>query len=154
MERAAEPGGPPRTESRPDVGRIRPAISLSSVLLPAPFGPITARSEPGATVRLTSVRAIRRPYPAVTSSTMTDGSGAVDASADAATPRARGDAARDEIRSTMESTSATLLERPDDVVDVPAHQAEVCISRSRPKGIVVQRGDHGCYARFLGKRLR
>ena len=54
----------------------------------------------------------------------------------------------------MESTTATLLERRDDVVDVPAHQAEVRIGRSRPKGVVVERGDHGCYARFLGKRLR
>src|SRR6266550_1774238 len=154
MERAAEPGGPPRTESRPDIGRIRPAISLSSVLLPAPFGPITARSEPGATIRLTSVRAIRRPYPAVTSSTMTDGSRAMPASTEAATPRARRDSARCEIRSTMESTTATLLERSDDVVDVPAHQAEVGIGRSRPKGVVVERGDHGRNARFLGKRLR
>jgi hypothetical protein len=31
------------------------------VLLPAPFGPMTARSEPGRTVRLTSVRATREP---------------------------------------------------------------------------------------------
>jgi hypothetical protein len=45
----------------PDVGWRRPAISLRSVLLPAPFGPMTARSEPGWTVRLTSVRAIRDP---------------------------------------------------------------------------------------------
>jgi hypothetical protein len=31
------------------------------VLLPAPFGPMTARSEPGETARLTSASATRRP---------------------------------------------------------------------------------------------
>ena len=47
--RRASPGGPPRTVRRPADGLMRPAMSLRSVLLPAPFGPMTASSEPGRT---------------------------------------------------------------------------------------------------------
>ncbi len=38
----------------PESGRRWPAIRLNSVDLPAPFGPITPRSSPSATSRLTS----------------------------------------------------------------------------------------------------
>ncbi len=37
----------PSNRIAPDVGRVTPAIMLNSVLLPAPFGPITALISPG-----------------------------------------------------------------------------------------------------------
>ena len=37
----------------PLVGRIRPEITRISVVLPAPFGPITPTASPGLTSRLT-----------------------------------------------------------------------------------------------------
>ena len=37
--RAARPTARPRTSTRPENGRSRPAMTLSRVLLPAPFGP-------------------------------------------------------------------------------------------------------------------
>ena len=47
----------PLTRIVPLVGRSRPAIRLSSVDLPLPEGPITARASPGATSRLTRATA-------------------------------------------------------------------------------------------------
>src|SRR4051812_44243845 len=59
---AASPASPrPMTRTSPAVGRIRPASSRSSVLLPAPFGPATASASPGASVRSTSRRTRTRP---------------------------------------------------------------------------------------------
>ena len=37
----------PRKLIEPSVGRTSPLIRLNSVVLPAPFGPITARRSPG-----------------------------------------------------------------------------------------------------------
>src|SRR5712671_158932 len=137
--RAADPGGPPRTDKVPDVGRMRPAISLSSVLLPAPLGPMTARSEPWRTVSDTSSRAIRRPYAADTWSTTTD------------EPAAGGPTA-------MTSPAVATLTGPSrqgrhDLVDVPAHQAEIAVGRRRAEGIVVERRDDLRDPGFLGERL-
>src|SRR5947209_1763505 len=39
----------PSSSTRPDVGRSRPEMRLNSVVLPAPFGPITASSSPSRT---------------------------------------------------------------------------------------------------------
>src|SRR4051794_40511944 len=125
MAFAAEPGGPPRTDKRPESGRMRPAISLRSVLLPAPFGPITASSDPGATVRFTSASATRLPYPAVTPSSSTV------------------------LRSVRVTELVTLRQRSHDLVHVPAHQAEVRVRRRRSKGIVIEVRDDLGHARLL-----
>src|SRR4051812_31166897 len=59
---AASPASPrPMTRTSPAVGRIRPASTRSSVLFPAPFGPATASTSPGASVRSTSRRTRTRP---------------------------------------------------------------------------------------------
>ena len=46
---------------RPDVWVRKPLIRLKNVVLPAPFGPITARSSPGSTVIDTLSTATRLP---------------------------------------------------------------------------------------------
>ena len=46
---------------RPAVGVRKPLIRLKNVVLPAPLGPITARSSPGSTVIETSSTATRLP---------------------------------------------------------------------------------------------
>ncbi len=44
----------PFSMMRPDDGESAPVIRLTSVVLPAPFGPISARRAPRSSVRLTS----------------------------------------------------------------------------------------------------
>ena len=52
------------------VGGKKPLIRLKKVVLPAPFGPITARSSPGSTVIDTSSTATRLPKRRDTFSTL------------------------------------------------------------------------------------
>ena len=59
--RRLAPAAPPSTTTRPEHGWSSPAMTLISVLLPAPLGPTTASSEPGATVRVTWDSATRSP---------------------------------------------------------------------------------------------
>ena len=51
----------PRKSTRPAVGASSPEIRWKSVVLPAPFGPMTARSSPGSTAKLTPSTACRAP---------------------------------------------------------------------------------------------
>ena len=51
----------PRKSTRPAVGASSPEIRWNSVVLPAPFGPMTARSSPGSTAKLTPSTACRAP---------------------------------------------------------------------------------------------
>src|SRR6266545_397688 len=51
----------PKSSTVPDVARKSPAITLKSVVVPAPFGPRIARRSPGATSRSTSRTACRPP---------------------------------------------------------------------------------------------
>ena len=53
-------GSPSRTEAVPADGRTSPARIRSSVVLPAPFGPISAQTRPSGTVTVHSVRARAR----------------------------------------------------------------------------------------------
>src|ERR1700722_11116023 len=55
-------GRRPHTSIVPDVGRSRPAARLSSVLLPAPFGPTSPTTRPAGTSIVQSDSAHRRPY--------------------------------------------------------------------------------------------
>ena len=61
----------PRKSTCPSVGGSQPEIRWNNVVLPAPFGPMTARSSPGRTVRLTPATACNapksRPSPRVSS---------------------------------------------------------------------------------------
>ncbi len=45
----------PPSKIEPELGAIRPEIRLNSVVLPAPFGPMTACTPPGSTVSLDRV---------------------------------------------------------------------------------------------------
>ena len=51
----------PSNTMLPDVGVKKPVIRLKNVVLPAPFGPMMARSSPGSTVIEISLTAIRLP---------------------------------------------------------------------------------------------
>src|SRR3954452_17057230 len=51
----------PSSSTRPDVGRSRPDTRLNSVVLPAPFGPITASSSPSRTSSPTSATIVAPP---------------------------------------------------------------------------------------------
>ena len=51
--------GRPSTDTWPPVGRCRPRITRSSVVLPAPLGPISPVNSPAWTVKLTSSRICR-----------------------------------------------------------------------------------------------
>ena len=51
----------PSNTIRPEDGVRKPLIRLKNVVLPAPFGPITARSSPGSTVIETLSTATRLP---------------------------------------------------------------------------------------------
>ncbi len=53
----------------PAVGAKKPEIMLKNVVLPAPFGPMMARSSPAATCMETSLTATRLPNRLVTSRT-------------------------------------------------------------------------------------
>src|SRR5690349_3728166 len=59
---------PPSNMIRPDDGRSTPVRQLKKVLLPAPFGPMTARISPRCTAKLTLLRAVRPPKRIVRSS--------------------------------------------------------------------------------------
>ena len=52
----------PFTATSPSVGSITPAISLSMVLLPLPFTPISATASPLCMEKLTSFRAMNSVY--------------------------------------------------------------------------------------------
>jgi hypothetical protein len=57
-----QPGRRPRnpsTRTEPAVGRMRPSISLNSVLLPAPLWPIRPNSWPRGTDRLDAVHGLQ-----------------------------------------------------------------------------------------------
>jgi hypothetical protein len=43
----------------PVSGRVRPVMTSINVVLPAPFGPMTQRSSPGSTMRLSESRALK-----------------------------------------------------------------------------------------------
>src|SRR5712691_2729854 len=51
----------PKSSTEPVVATRSPAITLNSVVFPAPFGPRIARRSPGVTARLTSQSASRPP---------------------------------------------------------------------------------------------
>jgi hypothetical protein len=51
----------PPTRALPEVGFIRPARIFKVVVLPAAFGPSTAKNSPGATVSVMSLTATRSP---------------------------------------------------------------------------------------------
>src|SRR5476649_454694 len=59
---------PPLKKMRPDVGRNTPVRQLKKVLLPAPFGPMMARTSPRASSKLTWDRAFSPPKRTVNSS--------------------------------------------------------------------------------------
>ena len=63
----------PSSVIRPRHGRSAPAIVISSVLLPAPFAPISATVSPPARSRLTPNRAWKSRYPASRSCTVQRG---------------------------------------------------------------------------------
>ncbi len=48
----------PSNQIWPELGAVTPAIMLNSVLLPAPFGPITALISPALTLKLKSATAV------------------------------------------------------------------------------------------------
>jgi len=58
----------PLSRMRPEVGRSTPVTQLKNVLLPAPFGPITARISPRRTSRLTLLSAVNPPKRMVSAS--------------------------------------------------------------------------------------
>jgi hypothetical protein len=51
----------PFTVTCPAVGRVSPASSRSSVVLPAPFGPISAQIRPSGTLTVQPLRAVTLP---------------------------------------------------------------------------------------------
>ena len=62
----ARRGSRPDTCTAPSVGSYTPVIALNSVVLPAPFGPMTAVIEPRITSTETSLTAVRPPKRMVT----------------------------------------------------------------------------------------
>src|SRR5262244_3866675 len=58
----------PSNRMRPEVGRNTPVRQLKNVLLPAPFGPITARISSRTTAKLTLLSAVNPPNRIVRSS--------------------------------------------------------------------------------------
>src|SRR6266566_7248816 len=79
-ERASAPpgSGMPETRALPAVGRRRPASTRRSVVLPAPFGPKSARHSPGPSENVTPATARLGPNSRASSVTSTIG-GAVRA---------------------------------------------------------------------------
>jgi hypothetical protein len=63
----------PPTRTVPVVGLRRPAITRSSVVFPAPFGPNSARQSPAPSERSTASTARRRPKVRLTPETSTAG---------------------------------------------------------------------------------
>jgi len=62
MSSGAAPAIPaPSIMMEPERGGTTPAMALSSVDLPAPFGPVTNRISPSSTVNVTPRSAVRRP---------------------------------------------------------------------------------------------
>ena len=77
-----------RNRIRPAFGFAVPVIRLSSVVLPAPFGPIRPRTSPGLTSKLTSLTAANAPNRLVAPSIVSTGRPA-DGGARAACERLR-----------------------------------------------------------------
>src|SRR3954465_13097825 len=63
----------PRNRTRPAVGGCMPVMTLKSVVLPAPFGPIRPVIVPGSTEKLAPLTAVTPPKRTVTSSTSSSG---------------------------------------------------------------------------------
>ncbi len=59
----------PRQRSTPSSGSMKPQTTLNSVVLPAPFGPMTPSTSPGSTNSDTESSAVRPPKRTVTPST-------------------------------------------------------------------------------------
>src|SRR5262249_22741088 len=66
LRAAAMRGSRPNTVTWPESGRVRPSISRTDVVFPAPFGPSTASSSPARTFKLTSRSAVTSSYFLVT----------------------------------------------------------------------------------------
>jgi hypothetical protein len=66
---ATDATGLPLTSARPAVGRARPTIILSAVVLPAPFGPRKPVTAPARTANDSSSTAFTGPYRFVKPST-------------------------------------------------------------------------------------
>src|SRR5688572_33134027 len=63
----------PLNRIRPEVGRSTPVTQLKNVLLPAPFGPITARISPRLISKLTLLSAVKPPKRMVSPSVRSTG---------------------------------------------------------------------------------
>src|SRR5438045_303509 len=63
----------PSNRMCPEDGRNTPVRQLKNVLLPAPFGPITARTSPRSTAKLTRLSAVRPPKRTVRSLVASNG---------------------------------------------------------------------------------
>src|SRR4051812_8676876 len=59
MRRLPRRGGSPRTSTWPAAAGNRPSTSWKSVVLPAPFGPMTPTTEPDGTLKLPSDQTVR-----------------------------------------------------------------------------------------------
>ena len=128
-------------------GASSPAMTLRSVLLPAPFGPMTASSEP----RRTSSVDVGEGDPAAVAggdADETDGGTAVERRR----PRRRGRRGPVSVGDPG-PRSERSSERVDDLLHVPAHHAGIGVRRGRPEGIVVEGRDDLLDARLLGEGL-
>src|SRR5947209_20501558 len=81
----------PSNRMCPEEGRNTPVRQLKNVLLPAPFGPIIARTSPGSTAKLTRLSAVRPPKRTVRSSVdNNDAAPGIDSAPMRSRPRAAG----------------------------------------------------------------
>jgi hypothetical protein len=68
--------------SDPELGRTKPQMTLNTVVLPAPFGPMTPTTWPSGTAKETSSSASRPPKRTLTFCTDRPGAGAAFTSAE------------------------------------------------------------------------
>ncbi len=72
---ASPPIGAPSKRMRPDVGASWPVMTLNSVVLPAPLGPMMARRSRGATSSVTRLSALSAPKARLNASVARSGGG-------------------------------------------------------------------------------
>ena len=125
----------PSISTWPPLGGSSPVMTLNSVVLPAPFGPIRPVTSPGSAERLTPSSATLPPKRTVTSRTSSDGAPASDAAARSGAHRAaplRSPRAGGRARCTSSSChgSVTPTHSSGTVCGCGPRAARCCASRS------------------------
>src|SRR3954469_18462778 len=121
----------------PERGRRRPAVAFISVVLPAPFGPMTQTISPTATSRSMPASAVTGPYPTTRLRTLSMRGGL----------RACAKVGGDDFRMRPDDCGFALCDAPPEIEDEDVmadrhHDAHVVLHQEHRHALGVDRADH------------